>query len=352
MEFRLLNTNFIDIDIIDSFDSMIWVERYFKYGDFEIYLPYNKTRFDLFKEDYYVYCRESDRLMIIEDRLIKTDEEKEKKYLTITGRSLESILERRIIWGQTILSGNFQDGIKKLIDESIIAPTIVERKIDNFVFEVSTDPTITELTIDAQFNGENLYPSIQGLCEEKGVGFKITLGDDNTFVFKLYSGVDRSYTQTANSYVVFSPNFDNLLSSSYIESKRLSKNVSLVAGEGEGSARKTVVVGEGSGLGRREIFTDATWLSSTIDGGTLTPEEYNKQLEQRGFETLAINSCISSFEGEADTSTMFKYGEDFFMGDIVQIANEDDLKSRSRVAELIRSKDLNGEGVFSTFIVA
>ena len=125
----------------------------------------------------------------------------------VTGRSLESILERRIIWGQRVFNGNLQNGIQTMLNECIISPSIANRKISNFVFVPSTDPKITRLKIDNQYTGDCLYDVIKGLCEENNIGFKIVLTDENKFAFSLYAGVDRSYEQTENPYVVFSPNF-------------------------------------------------------------------------------------------------------------------------------------------------
>lgn len=97
-----------------------------------------------------------------------------------------------------------------MLNECIISPSIADRKISNFVFVPSTDPKITSLKIDNQYTGDCLYDVIKGLCEENNIGFKIVLTDENKFAFSLYAGVDRSYEQTENPYVVFSPNFENI----------------------------------------------------------------------------------------------------------------------------------------------
>lgn len=49
--------------------------------------------------------------MIVEKIQITSDTE-DGNHVTVTGRSLESILDRRIVWGQKLLSGNLQNGIK------------------------------------------------------------------------------------------------------------------------------------------------------------------------------------------------------------------------------------------------
>lgn len=353
MEVLVLDTSLTAVAILDTFDSLIWTDRYFKYGDFEVCTAVTNNALNVLREDYYLVLNGSDHVMIIEGLEIKTNNENGNTFL-VSGRSLESILERRVIWKQTILHGDFQNGVQRLLNENVIAPSDPNRTIHNFIFEASTDPAITDLVIDAQYTGDNLYTAIQGLCEANNIGFKITLSDDGFFVFKLYSGVDRSYNQLVIPYVVFSPKFENILNSNYVESKKALKTIALVAGEGEGSDRKTTSVeipsGGGSDLARRELFIDARDISSTVDSGTLTPEEYAAQLSQRGIENLISNIFVKSFDGQIETTRLYKYGTDFFMGDIIQIANEYDMETEVRVVELIHSQNSSGIEIYPTFI--
>lgn len=352
MEFLVLDENLQTSSVLDTYESILWVDRYNQCGDFELYTSMNDTILSKIKSDYYIWSKDSEHTMIVEDIKINTDAE-DGNELIIVGRSLESILERRIIWNQTILSGNFQNGVKTLLDENIISPSDESRKIENFIFVESEDTAITELTIDAQFTGDNLYEAICSLCVSKNIGFKVTLTNDLKFAFELYAGIDRSYDQIENPHVVFSPSFENIVNSNYLESKKTLKTVTLVAGEGEGSERKTVSVtvddGAGSGMNRRELYTDARDISSTTEDGELSTTEYNSQLEQRGKEKLAENIITKSFEGEMDTMSIFKYGEDFYMGDIVQIVNEFGIEGKVRVIEMIISQDESGIDSYPTF---
>ena len=348
MELLVLNTNYESIAIIDAYESMIWTDRYNAYGDFEMYFAMNDRLLEFLKEDNYVWMKDSEHTMIIEDIKINADTE-EGNHLIVTGRSLESLLERRIIWGQRIFTGNLQDAIQTMLNENIISPAIGERRIANFIFVPSTDPKITSLTIDAQYTGDDLYTVIKGLCEENNIGFKIVLTDDNQFVFSLYAGVDRSYDQTENPYVVFSPNYENIINSNYFSSKASFRNVTLVAGEGEGASRKTTVVGSGSGLDRRELFTDARDVSSDTEEGTLSDAEYIAQLRTKGLKNLADHIVTTAFEGEVEVTRLFKYGEDFFIGDIVQIANEYGNEGAAYISELVFSRSDEGFSVYPTF---
>lgn len=361
MELLVLDESFEPFAIIDTYNSLIWTDRYNECGDFELFTAMSMDLLNVIKQDYYIRRPDSDHVMIIEKIEIDTDVE-DGNTITITGRSLESLLDRRIVWNETSLSGSFQDGIEKLLNENVISPSNESRKIPNFKMEKSEDQAITNLTIEAQYKGDNLYDILQILCTERNIGFKVVLSDTNELVFSLYSGTDRSYDQTDNPYVIFSPNYDNLISSNYIESKSSFKNVTLVSAEDsdnrpeeEGAEAPLVetAVGNVSGLARRETFTDYGSISRTVTEGdqekTLSDSEITAMLRQRGKETLAENASILSFEGEAETSTMFKYGEDFTIGDIVQVEDHYGHESRARVIELVLSDATDGFSVYPTF---
>lgn len=348
MDLLILNSEFESISLIDSFESLIWTDRYCRHGDFELYSSSIQEIINTLKHNYYVWSAESEHGMIIEHFEIKSDVEIGNKIL-VSGRSFESILLRRIIWRQTTISGSLQNGIEKLLIQNVIDPFDEDRKIPNFIFELSDDPAITNLTIEAQFTGQDLHEAINKICEAAEIGFKITLNDDNKFVFKLYAGKDRSYNQIVNPYVVFSPNFENIINSNYLESTKTIKNVTLVAGEGEGADRKTVSVGTGVGINRRELFTDARDLSQTVDNVLIPMSDYEAQLTYRGLTKLNDYIFVSTFEGQVDSTRMYKFGTDFFLGDIVQLTNEFGVEARVRVAEVVMSQSTSGIDIYPTF---
>lgn len=349
MDLLVLNTDLEAVSVVDTYESFIWNDRYDQPGEFELYLSMMLSVLEYAKIDYYIQIRDSEHLMIIENIKIESDVEN-GTHITVTGRSLESILDRRIVWGLMILNGNLQNEIRNLLNTCIISPTDPDRKIDNFMFKESVDPAITSLTINAQYTGDNLLDIIEKICNEHSIGFKVTMDDNKQFIFELYAGVDRSYDQTENPYVIFSPKFDNIINSNYIESKSALKTITLIGGEDKGASRKYTTVGYGSGLNRRELFTDARDISSDAgDGVILTDEEYTALLQQRGIEKLLENTDITSFEGQAETTIMFKYGEDFSIGDIVQIANEYGHETKARIIEIVMSENEEGTSVYPTF---
>lgn len=188
MEIYVLNKIFETVAVVDSYTSLIWTDRYYQAGDFELYLPTSINALNTFIPDYYLWNKDSEHLMVIED-LKTTSDLEEGNNLTVTGRSLESILDRRIIWSQTNITGSLHEAIKNILTNNIISPEIQERTIPNFIFEDSDDEYILGLELEAQYDGDNIYEIITKLCEDKKIGFKITLNDSNQFVFKLYKAV-------------------------------------------------------------------------------------------------------------------------------------------------------------------
>lgn len=354
MDVLVLNTDFETIGIIDYYVSLIWTERYAEAGDFELYLRGDSSVFDIVQQGYYLYLKGAEMTMIIEQIEINTDVE-DGDEMIITGRSLESILDRRIIFPQTNLDGKLQNGVKKLLTENVISPEDSDRQISNFIFSNSEDTAVTDLKLEAQYTGDNLYDTICAICASNSLGFRITLTEENQFQFSLYSGIDRSYDQEINTYVVFAANYDNLISSNYLESNKSLKTITVVAGEGEGTERKTTTVsctaGAGAGLYRRELFTDARDLSSTTNSEeTMSEEAYYAKLEQRGLEQLAENVSIITFEGEVENGQTFTFGTDYHIGDVVQLVDKYGREGTVRVTELVRSISTTGVQIYPTFV--
>lgn len=356
MEARILDRKFLPIEVVDEFNSFIWVDRFLGYGDFELYIPFNAKLLPYLVLGNYVYNRDSDKLMFIDEFSIDSNFET-GNFITVKGRSLESILERRVIWGKTTLTGNLQNGIKKLLDESIINPTDPNRRISNFVFISSTDPAITSLEVDTEFFGENLYDAVYSLCQLHDIGFKVIYNfDTSNFEFSLYAGTDRSWAQEKNPWVVFSNKYDNLLSSNYYESDASLATVAMVSREDQESTEENpkppivreVKASNATGLDRREIYVESGIYSYVSED---EPEpDYDAEMDQKGREALAEAVYVSAFEGDIEATRQFVFGKDFYMGDIVQVVNEYGMEARSRVSELMFTQDATGYSIVPTFI--
>ena len=90
--------NMVAMNEIDVYTSFIWTDRYSTNGDFELRVPCTENNYNLFNNTFYITIDESDRVMVVESRNIKTEVDKSDEYI-IKGRSAETLLDRRIIMG-------------------------------------------------------------------------------------------------------------------------------------------------------------------------------------------------------------------------------------------------------------
>lgn len=343
MDLYVLDESYNKIAIIDDYDSLIWAKRYYDFGDCELYVNARTEYLDTLKKGHFLMRSDDDMVCRIDTIELDTNQE-EGDYLIIPGKDCRSILAQRIVWFQTNFSGTVENYIRRLITDNIVSPSVDYRKIDNFILgnSIGLTDTITE-----QVTFKPLDEKIIELCKTYQYGSSVTLDSNNRFVFNLYKGIDRSYSQTVNDYVVFSPEFDNIISSKYVTDSSNIKNAVLVAGEGEGVERTRYSMGTSSGLDRYELFVDAKDLSSkTEEGETI---DYAQALRSRGLEALAEYGAVESFEGEVEPNYSYKYGVDYNLGDIVQIINEYGISSSARITEVIETFDSNGYSVIPTF---
>lgn len=300
---------------VEGYESFIWTDRYCGAGDFEIVFPASIEIAKYLTLNSYLINDESEHVMIIESLDYSTNIEDGNK-LTIKGRSLESILDRRVVLSVTDYKQgeSLQDFILRLIEYEISGATPYEsyppildgpnedlpklRKIENFIWEKNDDPTVTEKVIDTVSDDvdsyvlQNLYDVVATLCNVNNLGFKITLTEDNKFKFMIYAGTNRSYMQATLPAVSFSESMENIKNTEYFESLASYKNSVIVGGVGkwpntedeeeenkskdtdnkteekkeerdEDKVRFFSAVGYDSGLNRREIFLDASSINRT-----------------------------------------------------------------------------------------
>lgn len=375
MEFMVLDKNYDGIAMIDTFTSAIWTVRYDEAGDFEIYTPVRLDYIQAMQIGNYLWNRDSNRLMVIETVEIETDSE-EGPQLIVTGRSLESILDRRIVTSSQNFSGNLQNVLFAIIQNEIISSGKT-RQIPGFSLKASSDSRITSVTISKlSVRGENVYDIVCNLCQANKIGWRILPKGAGGFEFELYVGVDRSYAQSANPYVTFSPSFENLLNSNYIKSFKSYKNSIYAIGtyqkevviqnkykddNGEWIVENQTTYEEAevitwqysetatpSGLARREMFIDNGGVNDGEQGGEYAT--WNAVNKEKAIAELGEHQTTTAFEGELEATRQYIYGEDFDIGDIVQVENEFGIMGTVYISEIVFSQDANGVKITPTFM--
>ena len=358
------------IGIIDTAKSIIWRSSFYETGDFEIYIPCTSETVNLLVSGNYV-TRPNDRNVGIIEKVEIQYNQFDGRMIIATGRMAKSILDRRIIYrltnnsvSPTILSGNVEHAARAVVfNNAIDCEFDSDRNIDALVLGAHSGNT--KIIVDG--NGEpatkqvtynNLLTWTNEFLHEYEIGAFVGLNDSLELEYLCYEGVDRSVDNTdGNDPVIFSQDFDNLLSSDYIYSEEKYKNMALIGGEGEGTARFcSVLIPTLTGIDRRETFINASTSSKTYkddqgDEQTLTDEEYNTQLQTIGAQELAGAQIMQSFDGMINVNNgVYKYKENFNLGDLVTIQDNDaGLYMNTRIIEIIETQDENGYNITANY---
>lgn len=354
-----------NIGIIDTATSVIWHSVFFGVGDFEIYVAAKPEIVALLLTGQYVTRPDNKEVGIIEKIEIQTDEEGARMILA-SGRFAKSILDRRLIYKlngstntPTILRGNIETAVRAVVaNNAITCEFDNKRNIDILALgEIANIPLrITDANGKAaqkQVSYENLLEYTDALLAEYGIGATCIL-KDGKFRYIMAQGKDRSKDNAdGNAPIVFSEEFDNLISSNYAHDTTNAKNAALIGGEGEGVQRYYAILETSvAGLQRREIWVDASSISRTYKDDsdteqTYTDEEYKTMLEAKGKQDIAPLVDTETFDGVIDaTNGNYIYGRDFALGDIVTVQDKEIGKYINvRIREATEIQDADGYSV-------
>ena len=101
--------------ICDSYSSLLWDIEFYQCGCFEVYIAASPQNVSIFQRGRIV-ARSDDaqHFGIIESLQLETDAEK-GDYLTVTGRFIACLLERRIIYPTITANGSYEDIVRKVL---------------------------------------------------------------------------------------------------------------------------------------------------------------------------------------------------------------------------------------------
>lgn len=309
---RIIDRNFNLLGEIDDYESLIWIRRWHKAGEFELHININKHNTHILQKENVILFE--DKAGIIRYREIELDESgKGGETLTIKGSSLSSLLGRRITIPPTgnaydVINSNAESVMKHFVDVNCINPADASRKIPN----LGIAPNLNRgIILKYQSRFKQLDEELEKISIISGLGWDISIDIENKiYVFDVMEGKDLTSNQTVNNPVTFSIDFDNIKGQTYVDSDLNYRNQAYVGGQGEGVERTIVEVGEGlHGLDRYEVFIDARDIENDLD------------LPARGQQKLLEMTRLQSFESEILTKGTFEYKKDWDLGDMVTVVN-------------------------------
>lgn len=321
MELFIFDKNLNRLGLIDKFDSLIWNRKTHDVGLFELHCSVDKKNINLLKKDNIIF--KSDNLeegAYIQNIYLEEDKEG-KETIKVIGKFIDGYIGKRIIWNTETINDTVENAIRRLVNNNCIN-TIEIRKIPMLEFGKLNNYTDK---INYQVSYKNLEEEICKISKEKDINFKvITDLELKKHKFEVYKGVDRTVNQNINPICIFSREFENINEQNYSCESDNTRNIALVAGEGEGSSRIFTTIGDSSGLEREELFVDADDIRSTREDDSVIPqEEYIKLISQRGLEKLNEYKEVINFESKINiTNSNLIYKKDFDIGDYITCINK------------------------------
>ena len=346
--------------VCDSFSSLLWDIECYQCGAFEVYIAANPQNIEIFRTGRIIgRDDDSEHFGIIESVKIDTDAEN-GDYLTVSGRFLMCLLERRIIYPTYSATANtaYGDIVRAVVVQNCMNDD--NRRISGLSLgEISGE--CWEQTTKLQVSYTNLMEWIYTVCEKIGGTANIRLSKIENqhyqMLFELSQGTDRSIMQEENPHIVFSDGYSNLLSFNYAEDISVQQNFAYVLGHGEGTDRKRTTYFDGEEplyLERYEVYVDADDISEEeqLDGEThqIPEEEYIELLKNRGSEKM-ISPKTASESTIAANNTQYQYQKDYAVGDYVTVQHRrfGMIQPKIQLIGMVEGFDQNGRSLTPTF---
>lgn len=346
LELYVLGDDFRPIGLVDQFTSFIWTRKYYDTGSFSLYC--DDGYYKLFQSGTYLYRSDDTELGLIESVSFSQSDTGEKA-VNVKGRFLKAVLADRVIDKVQNLSGKTEDILYTLVDAFAVFPDDPARKISGLSLALSQG---RGRQIELQATGDILLDKLHTIAKEDEFSFRIVynyvLG---SLLFEVWQGLDRTQGQHENSWAVFSDQYENIQSMSYVTDRSSIKNFAYIAGEGEGESRTVVTLDQTDGQPRRELYVDARDLQRKIDNDTeMTEEEYTAVLLQRGKEKLEEYPLVETFDAKVNVYSNLEYKRDYDLGDKCTFLNQDlGIKAETRITEVTETYENGGVTISLVF---
>ncbi len=355
-------------EMINNITKAMWAERY-RGGEFQFTAPTSSGLREFLPTGTCVSHIDSEEVMVVENHEIP-EEIDTSPYITITGRSLESFLENRIVganrnWPLTSGSGlplaeyslaaaKTWVQARQLINDHI-HPSVVVNASD------AIDGIRTEYAINAPSVGVSeqivvpvgtVYQRLMNILAIDDLGIKaVRPGPTSPYpapneyvVFLIHDGVDR------RNQVLISYDTGDIKNADYLWSNKKNKTAALVTGRW----LQVMVGGSYSGFDKRVIHVDG----SDIDGSfseAPTGTDFTTAhdlMAYRGNATLSsLNDVVIVKPELSKTLNRYAYRQDYNIGDIVTLIGNYGVSTAMRVIEYVEIEDENGETGYPTLAV-
>ena len=386
--------------LVEGYRSLIWTERFQKWGDFELHTEDIRATMDLLPERSLCSLLDSNEVMMVDSHEISKPTGGVPE-LVVRGRSIDAFLENRV-WtnnpqGKTTITSEHYNAMEMAAvwlwnsivndtEQDVFRPG-TERPIANVLPNTIVTVTVPygtlagneEYNLRRKVENGNVYDLLTTFLTSARLGIRIIRPNDTSgrkvsvssegvfstvytsnienLRFDLHKG--RDLTET----VVFSSRVGHLIDPTYLLSSESLKNYVIVKGSPGNSFREygySGISGRVEGWNRREIYVDAGEAEELTQGEDETDEDFeirkNAQQSQLydTYADLADEALrnegrhISTIDAQISPFINYKYNKDYRLGDRVKVQGDYGIHADRYVTEFIRAQDENGEVEYPT----
>lgn len=378
MQLFTLDDNFLRTEIIEGYQSAVWVERYSEAGDATITAPPTKAMRDLLKEGTFLQIDNSNEIVLLETVAI------EGGVLKAIGPTLEQFLNQRFykatpgygdrsnmatgavgaIMGDAVERTVILDDPPFWVSETAYEYSEFHQKIPNLSLGyLESDVWMDEIVT---LNYGQLYDLLTSIAKQYALGFSLYLdsADESGYslVFTVYNGRDLTRAQEVNEVVKFSPILDNLSNIKELRSIANFKTAAFAYPSDSIPDAFFTVYGRAyapgwfdayqpdapatNGFERRNLIVFADDITEEM---AVNDEGLIDLLNEAAANALVNNNYIKVIDGEINPlNQRYIYGEHYKLGDVVELEIPNADYQTARVTEYIRSRDSTGEKAYPT----
>ena len=377
MEFYTLNPLTYDREVlIEEFESAIWTERFIEAGDTRLVVPATKKLVQLLAPGTLLSLKDSKEVMVLDTREI------ENGTVTVTGKTIEAFFNERSIPEMNITEtprNIMMEIIAEMQSRSITYQGSGFTQQFGYIPGLTTqsfveDPNVTPIT--KKLVAGPAYSALLELAQKYRVGMYVqrTTSGSGThqLVFSTYIGKDlssvedqsefiRYYANEMGSLVRFSPNLDNLANVKELLSEVDFKNFVVIQPPTQSTPQiVNPMFRHNSNYGyldlgaspfsKRYVEAGSDDLLDEVNDPVEFPSGwhtllYNK-MDDRAYVLMDQNLKTMIIDGEVTPDAVYKYGDHYRLGDLVEMEGYFGNQLKGTVSEYVRSQDGTGERAY------
>lgn len=372
MDVLTLDTFFKPKRLVENYETMIWKEKYHGPGDFELHTFDIEQTLSLLPLNTCISLRDTGTVQIVENLLIENGK------LKVSGRTIETVLNRRFVWVEMIPADYLANQIRYLINDVISVGTPFIPPLTVFyAFNESSDVLFGGQN-ERFFSKEPVYDAISIMLQELSLSVKANRLNPNASLpsgrlqLSIFKGKDRTISSSlpTSEKVIFSVDSEQIKNGSYLMTSTNFKNVVTyevpvpdVDGNLDSYATRRIGINGseaeptpnlgtywGQELELSELYADTTDTTFMNDMESISPnlrEEYAKSL---ALNELRSRQQINFVAAEVSEYTDKKYNVDYGLGDIVTVQGEYGMNADLMISEYIRIHDKLGDREYPTLV--